>query len=216
MLGAIFDMDGVLVDSAGPHLASWQRMAREHGRELTEEDFRRTFGRQNRDIIPLALGITDAAEVQRLSDRKEELYRELIRGRVPAMDGAVELVRSLHAAGFKLAIGSSGPPENVEAVLDGMGLADLFHARATSREVHRGKPDPQVFTVAAGMLGLPPGDCAVVEDAPAGIEAALAAGAAAIALAGQHPKESLARAHLLVHSLRDLTPDRIAELIRNR
>lgn len=216
MYGIIFDMDGVLVDSAGPHYESWRRMAREIGRDMSEEDFRRTFGRQNRDIIPMVLGIDDPDEVQRLGDRKEEIYRELIAESVPAVDGAADLVRSLRAAGFRLAIGSSGPPENVEAVLQGMGIAELFSARATSREVSRGKPDPQVFTVAADMLGLEPRACAVVEDAPAGIEAALAAGAVAVALAGQHPVDKLGRAHLVVESLRDLTPERFRRLLENR
>lgn len=216
MYGIIFDMDGVLVDSARPHYESWRRMAREIGRDMSEEDFRRTFGRQNRDIIPMVLGIDDPDEVQRLGDRKEEIYRQLIAESVPAVDGAADLVRSLHAAGFRLAIGSSGPPENVEAVLQGMGITELFSARATSREVSRGKPDPQVFTVAADMLGLEPRACAVVEDAPAGIEAALAAGAVAVALAGQHPVDKLGRAHWVVESLRDLTPERFRGLIENR
>lgn len=213
-LGLIFDMDGVLVDSARPHFESWCRMAREIGREMPEDTFQKTFGRQNRDIIPLVFGIEDKPTIDRLSDRKEELYRELIRDDVPAIDGAIDLIRACHADGFRLAIGSSGPPENVNLVLAGMGVSELFAARITAREVTRGKPDPQVFQLAAEALDLPASRCAVVEDAPAGVQAALGAGAVAIALTGGHPREQLASAHRVVDSLRDLSPSRIKTLIR--
>ncbi len=211
--GVIFDMDGVLVDSAEAHLRSWQIMAAEHGREMTADVFRATFGRRSGDIIAEVFGISDPGEIRRLDDRKEAVYRDLIRERVPAMDGAVELVRALRAAGFRLGIGSSGPAENVDLVVEGLGLGDCFDARISARQVTRGKPDPQVFLLAAGELGLPAARCAVIEDAPAGIEAARSAGAAAIGLTGTHPAAALGGADLLVTSLRALTPDRIANLI---
>ena len=213
MFGLIFDMDGVLVDSARQHYQSWCRLARELGQEMTEEDFWRTFGRQNRAIIPLLFGYQDEATVQRLGDRKEEIYRELIRQEVPQLDGAVDLVRACHAAGFRLAVGSSGPPENVRLVLEGLKIAPYFDVCITSQQVTRGKPDPQVFLLAAEGLKIPPGRCAVIEDAPSGVQAALAAGAVAIALAGGHPPEVLAAAHQVVTSLRQLTPDSIRQLL---
>jgi beta-phosphoglucomutase family hydrolase len=214
MYGLIFDMDGVLVDSARPHWHSWQRLADEIGQPMTESQFQAVFGRHNRDIIPLIFGVDDEASIQRLADRKEVLYRELIRDRIPAIDGAAELVAACHDAGLSLAIGSSGPPENVNLVLDGMRIADYFPVRITARQVTRGKPDPQVFLLAAEGLGLPPDRCAVVEDAPSGIEAARAAGTAAIGLAGTHPPESLHHAHRVVMSLREIGPADIEELIR--
>ena len=213
MFGLIFDMDGVLVDSAQPHFESWRLMAREIGRDMSIETFQKIFGRQNRDIIPLVFGIEDEATVERLSERKEELYRELIREKVPAIDGAAELVRACHESGFKLAIGSSGPPENVDLALAGMKVDRLFDVRITCEQVTRGKPDPQVFQLAAEGLEIPPERCAVVEDAPHGVEAALAAGAAAIGLASGHPPEALADAHAVVTSLRELSPEKIRELI---
>jgi HAD superfamily hydrolase (TIGR01509 family) len=213
MAGLIFDMDGVLVDSSEPHFHSWQQLAREIGREMSRETFKKTFGRQNRDIIPLVFDITDESKIEQLSDRKEVIYRDLIRDNVPTMDGAIELIRACHEAGFKLAIGSSGPPENVDAVLEGMGVDGLFAVKITAREVNRGKPDPQVFELATQGLGFKPNECAVVEDAPAGVEAALGAGNIAIALTGGHPVEELQPAHLVVNSLRELSPERIQSLI---
>jgi beta-phosphoglucomutase len=215
MYGLIFDMDGVLVDSAQPHFDSWQRLAGEIDRDMPEDGFRKTFGRQNRDIIPLVFGIHDPETVERLSVRKEEIYREVIREEVPAFDGAVELVRACHEDGYKLAIGSSGPPENVDQVLEGMGIADCFDVRITSEQVTRGKPDPQVFVLAAEAMGIPAKDCAVLEDAPHGVEAAIGAGAKAIALTGGYPRDQLAKAHLIIDSLHALTPARIRSLIES-
>lgn len=212
--GLIFDMDGVLVDSAGPHLQSWKQLAEEIGRPITEPQFRATFGRQNQDVVPALFGHDDAQTIRRLSDRKEELYRDLIRHAVPAVDGAVELIRVCHAVGFRLAVGSSGPPENVDLVVDGLDIRRYFQTLITAREVSRGKPHPQVFQLAAEGLGLPPRQCAVVEDAPAGVEAALAAGCAAIALVGTLPADSLGRAHRVVTSLRELSPEAIATVIQ--
>lgn len=213
MYGVIFDMDGVLIDSARPHFESWRRLGEELGQDVTEEQFWPTFGRQNRDIIPIYFDITEPQRVEQLSERKEELYRALIREHVPGIDGAVELVRDLHDAGFKLAIGSSGPPENVDLVLAGMGIEESFDVRITSRQVSRGKPDPQVFQLAADGLGLSNRNCAVIEDAPAGVEAALAAGSVAVALTGGHDRDALGAAHLVVDSLRELSPDRITRII---
>jgi beta-phosphoglucomutase len=214
MCGIIFDMDGVLVDSARPHLRSWQLVARELGRDVTDGQFRATFGRQNRDIVPLLFGCHDDESIRRVSDRKEQLYRDLIRNDIPAVDGAAELVRRCRQSGFRLAVGSSGPPENVDLVLDGMEIRGFFDAVVTARQVTRGKPDPQVFQLAASAMGVSPRWCAVVEDAPSGIDAALAAGATVIALAGTHPVDTLQRAQVVVTSLRQLSPSSIRELVR--
>jgi len=209
MYGIIFDMDGVLVDSARPHWESWKRLAAEIGQPMTEQQFLDTFGRNNKDIIPLLFGHDDEPTVRRLSERKESLYRDLIRSGVPTIDGAVDLVRNCHEAGFGLAIGSSGPQRNVELVLSLLKIAPYFRAVITGEQVSRGKPDPQVFHLAAAGLGIPASRCAVIEDAPSGIEAAVAAGATAVALTGTHPAEALGHAHHVVTSLRTVSPGQI-------
>src|SRR5262245_6293014 len=108
----IFDMDGVLVDSYQAHWESWHFMADELGKGLTEEQFVATFGRTSREIIAAHWG-ADALSPLEIADfdrRKEALYREIVARNFPVMDGARELIRELHSAGFRLAIGSSGPP----------------------------------------------------------------------------------------------------------
>ena len=211
----IFDMDGVLVDSYQAHLASWGQLGREHGLTMTAEQFSATFGRTSRDIIRNLWGDSVAeADIPAWDDRKEAFYREIIRRDFPAMDGATELLRSLAAAGFAMAIGSSGPPENIEAVMECLPGAELISARVTGADVTRGKPDPQVFLIAAEKLGLAPADCAVIEDAPAGVQAARAAGMAAVAITGTADRNTLAaRAHIVVDSLRELSPELIGQLI---
>lgn len=211
----IFDVDGVLVDSYRGHLESWVQVAREHGLEITEEQFAKTFGRTSREIIAEFWGHGLSAERMRaVDDRKEALYRDIVRADFPAMDGAADLVHALHGAGFRLAVGSSGPPENIELSLDGLGCRDAFEVVVTGRDVTRGKPDPQVFLIGAERLGLAPSDCVVVEDAPAGVAAARAAGMRCVALLGTASAERLAAADLIVASLRELDPARVGALLR--
>jgi HAD superfamily hydrolase (TIGR01509 family) len=128
----------------------------------------------------------------------------------------VELIDALAAAGFQLAVGSSGPPENVALTLEKLGRADRFAAAVTGADVTRGKPDPQVFLLAAERLDAPPERCAVIEDAAAGIEAANRAGMTSIAVLGTTTREKLVHAKLTVESLHELSPQRIADLVRLR
>jgi beta-phosphoglucomutase len=209
----IFDMDGVLIDSAAAHYQSWCRLAAELGRQVTPEQFSATFGRQNRDIIPLLFGEDlDADRVVELGERKEALYRDLVRGCIPAIEGAVDLARGCHRAGMKLAVGSSGHPLNIKLALDELGIAGIVETVVHGGEVSRGKPDPQVFLLAAERLAVEPPACAVIEDAPSGIDAALAAGMAAIGITTQHPAERLAHAHRIVDRLAELDPLQIASM----
>lgn len=211
-LGVIFDMDGVLVDSYAPHLTSWQRLAEEIHSPITDRQFAATFGRTSREILRELFGIHDAAEIRRLDDRKEALYRGLIRGAVPAMPGAVDALARLHAAGFRLAVGSSGPPENVQLVCEELGLPRYLSAIITGADVQRGKPDPQVFELAAAGIAILPDHCVVIEDAPAGIEAARRAGMPCIALTGTHPAAALNAANRIINHLDKLTPELLLEL----
>ncbi len=211
-IGVIFDMDGVLVDSAQPHFRSWQILAEETGISVTEEQFTTTFGRQNEDIISILFGDVPPARLRQLADRKEQVYRDLIREQPPIVDGAPEFIRSLHDASVALAVGSSGPLANIELVLNAMGVRSLMSAIISGDEVTRGKPDPQVFRLACAQLGIEPSRCVVVEDAPVGVQAARAAGARAVAVLMYHPAEAFAEADLVVKRLKDLTVRRLLSL----
>jgi len=208
----------VLVDSYHAHYESWVRHYAELGIDYPDAAFAADFGRTSRDILRRTLdGELSDERVRELDGHKEAYYRDIIRQDFPAMDGASELLDALTVDGFRLAIGSSGPPENVAVVLEKLG-ADRFAATVTGNDVTRGKPDPQVFLIAAEKLGVPPARCAVVEDAVHGIEAANRAGMASIALVGTTTRAELAAASakLIVDSLRELTPDVIRSLIGSK
>jgi beta-phosphoglucomutase len=214
--GVIFDMDGVLIDSYHAHFVSWQQAAAENGRQYTEEQFAAGFGRTSREVI------ADQWQGEPLSDeriaaidqRKEWLFREVISREFPAMEGAVDLIESLVRAGFRVAVGSSGPPENVQLAIDRLGIGRLLSGVVNGRDVKRGKPDPQVFLTAADRMQVSPARCIVVEDAPVGVEAAHRGGMRAIALASTgRTVEQLRAAELVVQSLRELSPARFEEVL---
>ncbi len=219
-LAVIFDVDGVLVDSYRAHLQSWLDEAGGRDLDLTEEQFAATFGRTSREIIRARWGRSlGEAGVEAMARAKEARYRRIITEDFPAMPGAAALLERLGAAGFRLAVGSSGPPDNVELVLERLGVRPLVGAVVTGADVTRGKPDPEVFLLAAGRLGVEPARCAVVEDAPAGIQAARAGGMSAVAMLSTGRRESDfadAAADLVVRSLAELSPELLLRLIMRR
>jgi beta-phosphoglucomutase len=216
MPAVIFDVDGVLVDSYQAHYRSWRELAQLIGREMTQGEFAATFGRTSRDIIAelWADASYTEAEIAELDARKEALYRDIVSARFPAMTGARELIVALAGDGFALAVGSSGPPENVQVALEHVDPRGLIRHRVTGLDVTRGKPDPQVFSLAAQRIDVRPECCAVIEDAPAGIQAARGAGMTAIGLVSTgRTRRELAAADLVVESLTELTPTIIRQLL---
>jgi beta-phosphoglucomutase len=216
---AIFDMDGVLVDTYHAHFQSWLMMAHRACRDFSEEEFAPTFGRTSREIIAhfWGRGSCDDARIAAMDAEKEKAFRDLIEKDFPAMPGVHKLLADLHAAGWKLAVGSSGPPENVEMTLDRLGNRDLFSAIVTGSDVKRGKPDPQVFLLAAERLGIDPSRCVVIEDALPGVAAARAAGMAAVGLVSTgRTREELSAADLVVSSLDEISPKVLGEVIDKR
>ncbi|MEX2315670.1 MAG: HAD family phosphatase [Pirellulales bacterium] len=213
-LAVIFDVDGVLVDSYQAHFQSWRQLFRELGTDCSEQEFAASFGRTSREILRDKLGgeLSDD-RLRELDDRKEHLYRQAFRENFRPMDGAAELVSALAKDGFALGIGSSGPAANVALALELLRLRPHFAAIVTGADVKRGKPDPQVFQLAAERLGVAPAACAVVEDAAHGITAANRAGMASIGLVGTVTRDRLAHAKLIIDGLRELTPERVRALI---
>jgi beta-phosphoglucomutase len=215
----IFDVDGVLVDSYEAHYESWRRLAQELGATFSEGDFAATFGQRSADIIK-AHGLATPGDVEliaRLDAHKEELYRAIVSEAFPVTDGAIELIDALGHAGFAIGAGSSGPPENIELTLGQLDRRSSFRAVVTGEDVTRGKPDPQVFLLAAEALGLAPARCAVIEDAAPGIAAAHAAGMKCVGLVSTgRTRQELGHADLVVESLLEVTPDRLRRLIDAR
>jgi beta-phosphoglucomutase family hydrolase len=205
--GAVFDWDGVILDSSAHHKRSWELMAAEENFTLPEDHFERSFGMKNATILTNLLRWTeDPAEIARLSLRKEELYRELIRAHgVDPLPGVRTWLERLQEAGIPCVIGSSTAAANIELSLAALGLGVFFQAKVTAEDVSHGKPDPEVFLKAAGKIGMPPAKCVVFEDALVGIEAAKAAGMRVIGVTTTHPGARLDRADRVVDRLDELT-----------
>jgi len=208
---AIFDWDGVVIDSSALHEKSWDLLAAETGLVLPAGHFKRGFGRKNQIIIPEILGwTTDPIEINLLADRKEVLYRELVREQgVVVLPGARELLGALRDAGIPRAIGSSTPRLNIETIFSVTGLGEFFDGMVTADDVTHGKPDPEVFLKAAATLGAEPARCVVFEDALAGIEAAHRGGMKAVGVATTNPLEALSHADLVVYRLTEVTIEKL-------
>lgn len=174
----LWDMDGTLVDSAEYHWQAWRDTMTREGFPITYEQFQATFGQRNDSILRQWLGEKATPEsIRRIGDAKEALYRQHVRQQgIAPLPGALEWVKLLHRQGWGQAIASAAPRANIETILDVLQASQLFQAIVSADDVHRGKPDPEVFLVAAMKLDVAPKHCIVVEDAEHGIEAARAAG----------------------------------------
>jgi tRNA threonylcarbamoyl adenosine modification protein YeaZ len=214
----IWDMDGVMVDSAAFHFKAWQTAFRKRGIDYTEEDFRHGFGQRNDTIINAVLGKQASAEaIKAIAGEKEAGFRRRIGRRVAPLPGVATLMHSLAEKGYKMAVASSAPLKNIELILKGLSLKSCCPVIISERDVTRGKPDPQAFLMAAERLGVKPQSCLVIEDAMAGVAAATRAGMAIIAVTNTHPAESLTQADLIVDSLDKVNTAVIGKLInKNR
>ncbi len=211
----IFDMDGVLADTGPIHFESWVKMANEIGVEFTREFFEDTFGQQSVIITrKLLRDEVDDKEVVKRANLKEFYYREMVKDKLKSLPGAIGLIKTLKDERFKLAVGSSGPPENVELLLNTLKIKKYFDVIITAAEVSRSKPEPDVFLIAAENINVKPENCIVIEDAPVGIEAAKRAGMKSIAITTTHDEKELLIADLIVKDLSFVSIKDIIKLLK--
>ena len=218
-IGALFDWDGVIIDSHNQHEKSWSKLAEEENEVLPDNFFKMTFGMRNENIIPNFFGnwidVTNQEEVTRLADRKEEIYREIIiSDGIEPLPGVRDLLQSLRSEEIACSIASSTPIANIETVMGMIGLSDYFDAITAAEDVSNGKPNPEVFLKAAEKIKVRPKNCVVFEDAHVGIEAGLAANMQVIAVATTHPVDSLGNAHMVTENLESIDAEKIMELFR--
>jgi HAD superfamily hydrolase (TIGR01509 family) len=208
----LWDLDGTLVDSEQYHWLAWRDTMSAEGVALTHEAFLKTFGLRNDAIVPQWIPGVTSERADHIARAKEQLYRRLVReGGLEPLPGVRHWTERLAREGWRQAIASSAPRENVDAVLTVIGLAPCFQAIVSAEDVTLGKPDPQVFLTAAARLGSAPAQSVVVEDAPAGIEAARRAGMASI---GVRRNGSPLPADLAVSSLTDLPANAFQSLLK--
>jgi beta-phosphoglucomutase len=213
-LGVIFDLDGVLVDTGWAHKQAWDDLAEKEGFDISDDFFYSTFGMRNDQIIPMFAGPDiSPAEIERLSQWKEQRYRDLIAKKLTLPPPVARLLADLKSNRFLLAVGSSAPKANLDLVLESVKINDYFDACVTGEEVVEGKPAPETFLTAARKLGLPPARCAVVEDAVQGVEAGKAAGMPVVAVTTTRNRSALAAADVIVDGLGELKAKDFARLL---
>ena len=210
----IFDLDGVIVDTASHHFVAWRRLADELGVPFSSEDNEALKGVSRVDSLEYILNkgglVLDSATKVRLMDRKNAHYLELEGKTSPAdaLPGVVELIDSLKEQGLKVALGSSS--KNAEMILTRLNLIDRFDTLVDGNHITLSKPDPEVFISGAKALGIPPEHCLVFEDAQSGIDAANAGGFPVIGIGNT---EALTKAVAVIPGFGDYTWDSICALL---
>ncbi|HVN58163.1 MAG TPA: beta-phosphoglucomutase [Bacteroidales bacterium] len=212
----IFDLDGVIVDTAKYHYLAWKRLADGMGINFSEKENERLKGVSRMASLEIILGLgrkeLPGAGKEKLAAQKNEWYVEYISRMTPdeILPGALEFISELKGKGIKIGLGSAS--RNTPMILDRVGMIDTFDAVADGNIVHRAKPDPEVFLMAAAMLGVDPLSCIVFEDAVAGVEAALNAGMKCVGIGS---REILKDAHIVIKGLNEMTMNKL-ELLENR
>lgn len=206
--GCIFDLDGVIVDTAKYHYLAWKRLAGELGFEFSEKDNERLKGVSRMASLEILLevgGLSFNEETKlALATKKNQWYVDniIVMKEDEVLPGAKEFIESAKAAGLKVALGSAS--KNAMTILSGLKLSDYFDAIIDGNKVSKAKPDPEVFLLAAQELGLDPENCVVFEDAKAGVEAAKRAGMRCVGV-GTSPE--LSGADIRIHGFENMDLD---------
>lgn len=210
--GTLWDLDGTLIDTAPIHWQAWNEILLHENYTLSREEFSSCFGMRNDTIVPMWLGPQISAfDIARISDAKETRFRALLEELpIQLLPGVSEWLARLHRQGWRQAIATMAPRPNLDQMVRKAGIGKYLDAFATAEDVARGKPEPDIFLTAAARLGISPSRCVVVEDAPAGVEAARRAGMRSI---GVGPAIPPGAADLHVSSLDQLPEDGFDQLL---
>jgi beta-phosphoglucomutase len=208
----LWDMDGVIVDTYEGHFIAWKQSLDEVGQGYDEDTFKRTFGMNNHLIMTTVFGRElDEEFIQKVSDRKEELFRRDIKGKVQLLPGVMDWLELFKGINLKQAVASSAPQANIDALITELNIRNYFQAEAAGATL-KGKPNPAVFLLAAKLLGVDPLNCLVIEDSIAGVEAAKSAGCQCVAVLTTNQASDLTRADLIIKDLSYLKLDQVKDL----
>lgn len=187
MKGLIFDMDGTIVDNMMVHHRAWQDTFSKLGIEMTISEVMEKVHGVNHEILERLFGDQfTPGQRQEISASKEKNYRQIYKDQLILMPGLAELLQECQSAGIPMAIASAAPPENVEFVVENLSIRHYFDAIYHAANVTHGKPDPEVFLLAAAKLNVDPSECIIFEDSLTGAEAARNAGAKTIIVTTTH------------------------------
>ncbi len=209
---AIFDLDGVIVNTVPLHFKAWQKMFKEYGRDFTFEDYKeKVDGIPRLDGARAILNEASEDELKKASEKKQGYFLEYLeRAKIPVYNSTVDLIKNFKEKGLKVAIISSS--KNCLSVLKKIALVDLFDVIITGNDITKGKPDPQVFLMAAKKVSVDPVECVVFEDAVLGVEAAKRAGMRCIGIDRYGKPDRLNKADLVVSDLAEVDMEKIKVL----
>lgn len=200
----MWDMDGVLVDSASFHLAAWQEVFSKRGVKFSEEDFIRIFGSRNDFIVRSILGQNILEEdIKSIVQEKELEFRDKIKGKVKLLPGASKLL-DMMKGNLKMALVSSAPKENIDLIINELNIEEYFDCIVSGHEVAESKPSPEIYSLAAQKLETNPRNCLVIEDSPLGVKGAKAAGMKCVAVSHSRHRQDLMEANAVVNTLEDM------------
>lgn len=200
-LGVAFDLDGTLIDNNHYHILAWQEFYRKRNRILTEEEYKVNFnGRTNADVVKYVFDNPDltAEEIAVYTTEKESLYREIYAPHIKPVPGLMDLLQGLHDYNIPMVIATSGIIPNIEFMFQHLPIRQYFREVIHSGHIQKGKPDPEIYQIAARKLGLQPGQCIAFEDAMVGIRSAKGAGMKVIALTTTHQEDELSDADRII------------------
>lgn len=208
----LWDMDGVIVDSARLHFLSWVDALARHGINFTPEMFSHVFGKNNTSIIRDLIPSANRDLIETIDSEKESFFRKNIQSNADIFDGVLHWLTRFLSSGFPQAVASSAPMANLDALVDAFNIRPYFQV-LVSGQFLPSKPDPTVFQQAARQLGYPENRCVVIEDSIHGIQGARKAGMKTIAVATSQPQEALQMADLVVNRLIDLNDNMLKILL---
>jgi HAD superfamily hydrolase (TIGR01509 family) len=202
----LFDMDGVVIDNLPYHVDAWLVYCERHSIPLTREIFYKDLnGLNSKDTFEWLLKRPlTKEEIVEFEEEKELIYREFYAPFLTPAPGLMVFLGQLKSAGIKTALGTSAGPGNINFILDGLGIRDQFDAVIGGAEVVKGKPDPEIYLRAAGLVDASPENCWVIEDSLQGIEAGLSAGMNVVGMTTSHSSEELSHTHVTSPDFVDL------------
>lgn len=213
-LGLLFDMDGVIVDTNPWHHKSLTLFLASYNKHVTEEFLKESvWGRSNMEWIPAIFGEISFDELERLTNEKEELFRELYEPYIEPVKGLIGFLKRLKDAQIMSAVATSAPVENADFILERLDIKKCFNSIVTAANISKSKPDPQIYHIAAKNIRIPEECCIVIEDSLSGVAAGLAAGCKVIGITTTHTRNELAHCHNVIDNFDELSIEGLRELV---
>jgi HAD superfamily hydrolase (TIGR01509 family) len=213
MKGIIFDLDGTMVNNMMVHHRAWQQKLAEYGLVMEMDEVMKKVHGINEEILERLFGDRYTPEERRrISMEKEEAYRKLFLPDLALIAGLPEFLNRIDEAGIPMGIGSAAPPENIDFVLDNLGIRERFVTVRHARDVSRGKPDPEIYHLVASSMNVSASECLIFEDSPIGAEAAYRAGSQVVVVTTTHSPEEFGHIENVALFIEDFRDSRLGRI----